>query len=288
MSRIKQVLAALALAAGISMAAAAEPTRFSVEVVGEGPDVILIPGLASGRAAWAGEAERLEADHRVHLIELAGFAGSPAGAAEEGEVIAPAVEELAAYIREQGLVAPAVIGHSLGGLMGLMLARDHADAVGRLVVVDALPFYSAIFDPNATAASVAPQAGAMRDALLAQTDEMFAAGQRGGSATMVRNPDLREPVIDWSLASDRSVLARALYEDMTTDLRADVPTISTPILVIYAYAPEMGPEARVDGLYESAYAGAPDIRLERIDDSFHFIMLDQPDALHDAIAGFLP
>ena len=33
--------------------------RLSVEVVGAGPDVILIPGFASSREVWRAEAERL-------------------------------------------------------------------------------------------------------------------------------------------------------------------------------------------------------------------------------------
>lgn len=264
-----------------------EPTRFSVTVEGQGPDVILIPGLASGRAAWAGEAERLRADHRVHLVQLAGFAGEPAGAAAEGEVIAPAAAELHAYIAENGLEDPTVVGHSLGGLMTLMLARDHADDVGKIAIIDALPFYSVLMNPAATAQTIAPIAASVRDGLLAQTDEAFEAQQRAGFGVYVRTPERREEALAWSLASDRSVLARAMYEDMTTDLRADVASIETPMLVVYAYAPEMGPQAMVDGLYQTAYAAAPNATVTRIDDSFHFIMLDQPEALHEVLAGFL-
>ncbi|MDP3379399.1 MAG: alpha/beta hydrolase, partial [Brevundimonas sp.] len=49
--------------------------RLSVEVLGAGPDVILIPGYASSREVWRAEAERLSATHRVHMVQLAGFAG---------------------------------------------------------------------------------------------------------------------------------------------------------------------------------------------------------------------
>ncbi|HWW12828.1 MAG TPA: hypothetical protein VN018_09935, partial [Brevundimonas sp.] len=49
--------------------------RLSVEVVGQGPDLILIPGFGCSREVWRVEAERLKATHRVHLVQLAGFAG---------------------------------------------------------------------------------------------------------------------------------------------------------------------------------------------------------------------
>ena len=54
MKRRSFLLAALAFAALGAPAAAQrfQPMRFSVETVGRGPDVILIPGLTSGRAVW--------------------------------------------------------------------------------------------------------------------------------------------------------------------------------------------------------------------------------------------
>ena len=81
--------------------------RLSVEVVGEGPDLILIPGLASSRAVWRAEAERLKATHRVHLVQLAGFAGEP-WTHGDGPFVEPVVAELARYIREAGLERPTV------------------------------------------------------------------------------------------------------------------------------------------------------------------------------------
>jgi pimeloyl-[acyl-carrier protein] methyl ester esterase len=74
-------------------------------VVGQGPDVILIPGFACSREVWRAEAERLKATHRVHLVQLAGFAGEP-WSHGDGPFVQPAVEDLARYIREQGLSGP--------------------------------------------------------------------------------------------------------------------------------------------------------------------------------------
>lgn len=67
--------------------------RLSVEVMGDGPDVVLIPGLASSREVWRPLANRLAATHRVHLVQLAGFAGEP-WRHGDGAFVAPAVEEI--------------------------------------------------------------------------------------------------------------------------------------------------------------------------------------------------
>src|SRR5262244_4018356 len=94
-----------------------KPTHFAVTVEGQGPDVIMIPGLASSSEVWRPEADKLKAHYRVHLIQVNGFAGTPPLANANDPIIAPTVEELAAYIKANN-VHPAVIGHSLGGLMG--------------------------------------------------------------------------------------------------------------------------------------------------------------------------
>ena len=84
--------------------------RLSVEVEGHGPDVILIPGFGSSREVWRATADRLKATHRVHLVQLAGFAGEP-WSHGDGPFVQPVVDELDRYVREQGLEGPAVVGH---------------------------------------------------------------------------------------------------------------------------------------------------------------------------------
>ena len=56
-----------------------EGKRITVEVEGDGPDVVLIPGLSSPRAVWAPTAERLKTTHRLHLVEVRGFGGDAPG-----------------------------------------------------------------------------------------------------------------------------------------------------------------------------------------------------------------
>jgi pimeloyl-ACP methyl ester carboxylesterase len=43
----------------------------------------------------------------------------------------------------------------------------------------------------------------------------------------------------------------------------------------------------IDSLYSGAYIGLPSVDLKRIDGSYHFIMLDQPDAFSREVAAFL-
>ena len=78
-------------------------------------------------------AANLRKNHRVHLVELAGFACTPAISNPQGKVIASAVDALADYIQSQNIQAPVIIGHSLGGEIALMLGARHPDLAGRLM-----------------------------------------------------------------------------------------------------------------------------------------------------------
>lgn len=284
------VLGALTLAAlpaqDDAYAQSFTPNRFSVEVRGQGPDVILIPGLGSSRDVWNAQVEALAATHRLHLVQVAGFAGEPANA-QTAPVLEPLVDELAQYIEANHIENAAVIGHSMGGLTGLMLARRHPESVGRVMIVDALPFFSAMFGPQMTAAAVEPQARGMRDQLVAMDAASFAAQQNAGMARLVKSQERRAEVAAWTVASDRATFAAAMYEVMTTDMRVEVANVETPLTIVYAYDPVMGPEAMVDGLYRGGYASAPNARFARIDGAFHFVMLDQPQAFAGAVSDFL-
>lgn len=262
--------------------------RISVQVEGEGRDVILIPGLASSREVWSDLATRLRQDHRLHLVQLAGFAGSPAVTDSEGKVLAPVAEAIADYIRTQHIEAPVIIGHSLGGEVALMLGACHPDQVGRLMIVDALPFYTLLIDPLATSETATVQAAAMRSSLLAASPEQSEAMQKASIARLAKTEAVRPGLVSAGISSDRKTVADAVYELMITDLRPELGRISAPVEVVYAYDAFYGvPASSVDATFRRAYASTPDIHFTRIDDSFHFVMLDQPERFASAVAAFL-
>lgn len=268
-------------------AADAVSNRITVTVRGHGPDVLLIPGLASSSAVWDATASHLENHFRLHIIQVAGFAGAPPQANAQATVIQPTVDAIDAYIKTNKLQAPRVIGHSLGGLMGGMLAYQHPEDVGGLMIVDSLPFFGALFGAKDPAA-VIPQATAMRDQLLAQTQDDYAKNQTAFMRSLAKSPDGCKQATKWAVASDKSVVARAMYEAMTTDIRPRLHKIKTPMTILHAWDSLTGiPQAASDPLYQENYAALPNKKIVRIDDSFHFIMLDQPDKFAAQVDIFL-
>lgn len=261
--------------------------RLSVEVVGQGPDVILIPGLGSSREVWRATADRLKATHRVHLVQLAGFAGEPWSHGDDA-FVQPEVDELARYIRVARLNRPAIIGHSMGALSGLLLAQQQPSLVGRLMSVDSLPFYSVIFGPSATVESARPFADQFAAGIIAADDATFIQQQTMTARGLSRTPATQNLIITWSMASDRHAMASALKDVMTTDARPGLAAMTTPVTALYASDAEGGtPVSMADAVWSRDYAALSGAKLIRVDASRHFIMADQPERFAELVDAFL-
>lgn len=264
--------------------------RFSDEIVGEGPDLVFIPGLASSRATWRTVAESLRARYRLHLIQVAGFAGEPSRANAEGEVVKPTAEAIADYLRGEKLTPAVVIGHSLGGTMTLYLAETHPEVLKKALIVDALPFFGVLQGgPSVTVEQIEPRAAQARDAMLATAEKPVSAeALEPQMAQMSKLADARHMIAEWGAVSDRRVVARTLYEDMTLDLRPGLPDIKTPIVLLFPdYTPVGMAPGMAQRIYSTLYAPAPSVTPKEVSESAHFIMIDQPETFADALDEFL-
>ena len=291
MRKPHHALAGLLVAGATILAASAHAQetivrdRFSDEIVGQGPDLVFIPGLASSRDTWKATAERLKDRYRLHLIQVAGFAGEPARANAQGPVLVPTAEAIDAYLVEQHLTPATVIGHSLGGTMILYLAEHHAGDLKKAMIVDSLPFYATLMlGPNATVETVQPIADGIRSGKSKMTD-----AQRAQMlAVMATAPADRDMIGGWSKASDASAVANAMADDMMLDLRTGLAAITTPITLVYPDYVSIGrPKGGADTVYHAAYAPAKTFTFVRADNSVHFIMLDQPAQFNAALDAFL-
>jgi len=266
--------------------AAFQSDRIAVEAQGTGPDVVLVHGLASTKNVWTGTIERVPG-FRYHLVQIAGMGANPPGGNAQGAVIAPVAEEIARYIREEKLAKPALIGHSMGGTIGMMVAARHPDTVGKLMIVDMFPFLGQMFGaPNVEAAR--PIADAMRARSARATPEERDAERVRTINSMVATESARAGPVADSKASDPNTVANAFSELIVTDLRPELPSIKAPVTVLYV-TPKGAPfnNAQMDKIYQAAYAPISGATVKRVPGAAHFIMLDAPDAFAGEVKAFL-
>ena len=246
-----------------------EPTRFSVVVRGSGPDVILIPGLTAGRSVWESTAAAVPG-YRYHLVQVGGMAGEPVRGNAQGAIVGPLADELVRYISSRDLDRPAIVGHSMGGTLAMMVAARRPELVERIMVVDMYP------QPSGLLGGSPDRMRGLADSLRDLT------GTPGGRR-------LFQSLIG-SFATDRrsdpDVVGRAMHELSSLDLTGDLPRIRAPMTIAYAVRDERG-RAATDRAFANAYAPARAARFVPIVNSSHMIMFDQPARLHEAVREFL-
>jgi pimeloyl-ACP methyl ester carboxylesterase len=270
---------------------------FRVERYGAGsPALVFIPGLSCGSWVWDGAVKRFAATHAVYVVTLAGFDGLPAPAAP---TLDAADASLLQLITSQKLDRPIVVGHSMGGFLALRFGTEHSALVRGIVSVDGLPVFPTL------AQSTADQRAAAAKAIAAQiggaTPEQYAAEQKQTIGTMVTEPTNVDHVAALSAKSDPKAVAAYMSDLLASDLRPALPSMTAPTLEIAPVptvpAPFEGPQAATASMadreagykqfYASLFPGAPNVTIEMVPNSKHFVMVDQPQTLYDDIGAFI-
>jgi pimeloyl-ACP methyl ester carboxylesterase len=222
------------------------------------------------------------------VVTLGGFAGR---ARFEGPFLATARESLLAYARARGWQRPIVVGHSLGGVLALQMALAAPDAIGGLVILDALPFLGGSGQPDATEATARAAMEPLRQMIRGQSQEAYAAFQRQSPFLrgMATRPEDVARITEWAAASDRVAVADAMFEVNTTDLRPRMKELHVPMLVLgswYGLKAFTTREA-VERTFRGQYAGASGWSFALADSARHFLMLDDPEWTWSHVDGFL-
>ncbi|MCS6854318.1 MAG: alpha/beta fold hydrolase [Elioraea sp.] len=104
---------------------------------GEGPPVVVLHGLFGSARNWGSIARRLAAGgRRVIAADLRNHGDSPHEAHMDYAAMA---DDVAGLIEELAAGRAAVLGHSMGGKVAMVLALTRPALVDRLVVVDIAP-----------------------------------------------------------------------------------------------------------------------------------------------------
>ena len=274
---------------------AATPETFrgiKVDVVGTGRPVLMIPGLNSAGETWNETCAALQADHvQCHIVTLPGFAGQAAVAdASKDAWLDDMRDRLLAYVATRKLKHAVVIGHSLGGFVALQMVVKQPDAIERLVIVDALPFFTAAQNPAATEESARPFADTMRKQIQSPNPAPRAGGVPPWLQGMTRDAQRTQTLQAWGDASDRIITGEAMYEMLTRDARPQMAQIHVPTLVLgawAAYAPYGATKESTAAIFKSQYAALKDVHIEMSDTGYHFLMWDDPQWLQAQVRGFI-
>lgn len=256
-----------------------------------GRPMILIPGLSSGPYVWADTVRKFSGEHVMYVVTLPGFDGHPK---TSGDLVAGAEKWIGQLIASRKLVKPVLVGHSMGAALSIAYAGKNPEQVGGLVAIDGLPVFPGA--ERMTPEQRVAMAGATKTRMSGITQEVFVAQQKAymRSAMGVMDEATADAVAARSAQSDAGAVLDYMAQVLAMDVRATLPAIPFPVLVIAPYhegdAKAAGMQMTAAGkaeYYKSLMAGTPKLTVLPVSPARHFAMLDQPQQVADAIRAYL-
>ena len=181
----------------------------------------------------------------------------------------------------RSLEKPVLVGHSMGGGLALAVAADRPDLLKSVVVVDALPCLSALYNPGFQSQAEVDCTGVVQQ-LMAQDDAQFARQQRLSAANLTTDSLLCERLVQWGTSSDRRTYAQMYCDYSNTDMRPLLGRIKVPAFVLLEPSFQ-----RMAPMVEEQFKGLRTVRLEYATRGLHFIMRDDCDWFIGQLKGFL-
>lgn len=227
------------------------------------PTLVLVHGWMCDQSYWEAQVPALAAKFAVVTIDLAGHGQS--GVDRQNWTIASLGGDVAAVIKHLDLKDVIVVGHSMGGRVGLEAAKLMSPAVIGVIGVDTLHNAEDIWDPD------------VANKLIADMDDDFVAvcGPFVRSMFGDRADQVLIDSIEADMCSGPGEIGAALLRDyIAYDLTAAFQATDVPVRCVNSSQWPTSVEVN------SKYA---DFQVTIIDGHGHFLMQEAPDMLNQKL-----
>jgi 3-oxoadipate enol-lactonase len=247
--------------------------KLAIEKQGTGDPVVLLHGLGSTANVWEPAVRALSDRFTLLRYDLEGAGRSRC----IGELsIDGWVADLAAILDRHEILKARFVGHSLGTLILQHFAARYSQRVEKLAFlgVNRAP-------PEARRQAVRERAAKVRaEGIEAIADTVV----KGGLSphTLAEKPEIVAFVRELLLRQDDEGYARSC-EAMAASVAVDPKTIACPVLVIAGAEDAVSPPATGEGLA----AELPQAKFLLLEKCGHWLPIEQPGAVNEALRGFL-
>jgi pimeloyl-ACP methyl ester carboxylesterase len=243
---------------------------FKVTVVGKGSPVLLFPGFTCTGEIWEQTTRELSKTHECHIFTFAGF-GNVAPIAKPW--LPKIKEQVLEYVTRLNLKKSIIIGHSLGGTLGLWLASVDSSLFKKVIAVDALPCTGVLMMPNFNPKDMVYDNPYSKQ-MLNMDSSSFKKMAEQQVSSMVLNKEKQTQIVNWMMMADRATYVYGYIDLLQLDLREEIEKIKIPVVVLAATFPDKG---MIEKTYENQYAKLKNKKFYYADKAAHFVMLDQPE-----------
>jgi pimeloyl-ACP methyl ester carboxylesterase len=259
---------------------------------GSGPALVLIHGLMTTSYSWRYVIGDLGKHYRVFAPDLVG-----SGASDAPPDLAYSVSNVArfivGYVAALGAKAPYLVGNSLGGLYCVKALMDEPSLARRFVLMHAPGYPQGRVRRGHTLLALPGASGLLSWLLLRFGDAFVARNIHYHRPDVLSREEVREYGRQFRTPERARVFVRTLRESLDPAEHASIVAelerrhrrgepFACPVLVLYARTdrlvpPEFGP------LYARDIPGS---NLRWVEDSSHFVQVDQPTRTVEEILAF--
>jgi sigma-B regulation protein RsbQ len=256
-------------------------TRNNVRVSGTGRPIVFAHGFGCSQDMWRLVIPHFADDHRIVVFDHVGAGDSDLSAYRPGKYdsLDGYAADLVEILDELDLHDAVVVGHSVGGIIGL-LAANRSPRVSALVLVGPSPRYidTADYRGGFTQPDI--------DDLLDGLDFNYFGWSKAIAPVMMGNPDRPElsEELDASFCRTDPAIARHFARvTFLSDNRRDLDAVAVPTLVLQSENDSIAPVA-VGRYVAERIAGS---ELVVLPVTGHCAHLSAPDLVASSIRGFL-
>jgi pimeloyl-ACP methyl ester carboxylesterase len=233
------------------------------------PPIVFIHGWTCDHTYFSPQFDHFSRDHRVVAVDLRGHGQS---ATKDDYTISAFAGDVAWLCAELGLQRPVVVGHSMGSLIALEIARAHPDLPSALVMVDAAPI---VVSPE-----LRPMLAAMVESMAGPDHDAVRRGFVEGMLFIDSDDQARKArIVEQMTSAPREVAQASMNSMMTFDGEAAATACGVPALHIGAAQP-INDAAALKALN-------PLIQTGQTVGAGHFNQLEVPDQVNAMIERFL-
>ncbi len=225
------------------------------------PPLVFVPGWCCDRSLFAPQVEHFSVRHRVVAVDP-----------RHGRDIPTLADDVASLCAELGLERPVIVGHSLGGMIGIELAARHPSLPLAVVGLDPGPIHAVPEALRLYDAFAAQMAGPDGEAVRRAYVEEAAAG--------TLDPAWKRRIVETMCSVPLAEAAAGIRGVVAWNGLGALAMCRVPLLVL---------RARTGGSNDAArlLAIKPDVHFGVTVGSGHFNQLDVPEQVNPMIERFL-
>ncbi|MFP3951846.1 MAG: alpha/beta fold hydrolase [Candidatus Bathyarchaeia archaeon] len=236
-----------------------------------GRNILLLHSM--GMDAWSMEDLARTLDDKYSVLSLTILGHGDSDIPEKGIPLPDHCEVIRSCYKQRGFVPNILVGHSVGGMMGMVIAADHPEDLEGLVLVDIAPF---------------EHSGSKRPS----PPEKFQDLDEAGGYLRERYPGFTEQYIENRLnhafkrEDDRLIMkpiGDSIRKSLDIDLWPYVKRITTPTLLLVGEHSDLVTDKTIEKMKGIMHC----LSVEEVEGATHMIPQDKPEDFRERVIDFL-